>query len=105
MNPYLQKLKSALSEQADIPVMEVLYCCYRELHPTDSETITKNFTHLNDVLGKLTLRECDRVWNLTCALCSEHEREGFLEGVHVGAELALELLKTDEGLTQDRSLR
>ena len=30
MNPYLEKLKSELTEREDIPVMEVLYCCYRE---------------------------------------------------------------------------
>lgn len=89
MNPYLEKLKSELGE-GDL-VLEVLYSCYRELHPTDSNAIRQHFSHLNEVLGKLTLRECDQVWDLVCCLCSEHEREGFLEGLHVGTVLITEL--------------
>lgn len=91
MNPYLEKLKSEFHD--DLPVTEVLYGCYRELHPTDSEVINRSFSQLNDVLSKLTLQECDRVWDLTCALCSEHEREGFLEGIRVGAGVVMELVE------------
>ena len=93
MNPYLEKLCSALSDWNDPPVLEVLYGCYRELYPSDGEEICANFTALNDVLSKLTLKECDQVWDLTCRLCGDHEREGFLAGLHVGVELAMELMK------------
>lgn len=94
MNPYLEKLKAALAGWGDPPVLEVLYGCYRELYPSDSEEIRANFTALNDVLDKLTLKECDQVWDLTCMLCADHEREGFLAGLYVGVELAMELMKT-----------
>lgn len=59
--------------------------------PADSAQIAANFDERNDVLAKLTLRECDQVWNLTCALCCEHEETAFLEGVRVGARLREEL--------------
>ena len=95
MNLYFEKLQSELAQREDISVLEALYRCYWELHPTDSETIASHFHRLNDILGKLTLRECDEVWDLVCCLCSDHEQEGFLEGVHVGAELVMEMMKTE----------
>lgn len=91
MNPYWEKLRSELADREDGSVLEALYFYYRESHPTNSETIQKNFSQLNAVLEKLTLQECDQVWDLVCALCGEHEREGFLEGLYVGAGLATEL--------------
>ena len=78
MNPYLEKLQSEVEKRQDISVLEVLCLCYRDLHPADSTAIRGKFSRLNEVLGKLTLQECDQVWDLTCGLCSEHERAGLL---------------------------
>lgn len=71
--------------------MEMLYHYYRTANVVDTKEIRENFFQLDEVLGKLTLKECDKVWDLTCALCSEHEKHGFMEGVRVGASLAVEL--------------
>lgn len=94
MNQYFEKLQSEVAQCGDISVLEVLYDCYRELHPADTEQITSHFENLNDVLSKLTLRECDMVWDLVCSLCSAHEQQGFLEGIRVGTALAIEAEKT-----------
>ena len=53
----------------------------------DSVEISRQFSSLADILGKLTLKEHDQVWDLTCALCTEHEKKGFLEGVRTGAAM------------------
>lgn len=98
MNPYIKKLQEQLSqmifdcgEQNINSVLEMLYCYYREQRTTDTEVISADFNRLDSVLSKLTLKEYDQVWDLTCALCSEHEKAAFLEGVRVGASLAAEL--------------
>ena len=87
MNPYLEKLQAEMEARREISVLEVLFRCYRELHPADSQAIRHQFSQLNRILEKLTLGECDQVWDLACSLCSEHERAGFQEGLCVGVEL------------------
>ena len=73
-------------------VLDILYDSYREQHPVNSEEIGRQFVSLADILGKLPLKEHDRVWDLTCDLCIKHEKNGFLEGVHTGVSHCLELL-------------
>ena len=72
-------------------VLDILYQCFCERHPMDTEEIDSQFASLADILGKLTLNEHDQVWNITCALCIEHEKTGFLEGLRTGFALAEEL--------------
>lgn len=72
-------------------MLDMLYQCYFEQHTMDTEEISRQFSSLADILGKLTLKEHDQVWNLTCALCTEHEKQGFLEGLRMGVALAEEL--------------
>ena len=91
MNPYLEKLLSGLPEQEDESVLDMLYFSYRELHPQDSPQMQALFSQLNEVLDSLTLRDCDRVWDLVCALCSGYEQEGFAAGIRLGAALVSEL--------------
>ena len=91
MNADFKRLKAELAVPQEYSVLESLYFYYREYHPANSDAIARHFSDLNDVLAKLTLTECDLVWDLVCKLCGEHEREGFLEGLRVGANLMAEL--------------
>ena len=94
MNPYIQKLAAyePNCDDKDIhTILDALFYVYQDLNPTDSEEIKACFSRLNDILGKLPLRECDKVWNLTCQLCTEHARSAFQTGVQVGAKLITEL--------------
>lgn len=99
MNPYIEKLKTYLTEPScneteDAPsLLELLFNCYREHTPGDTQEIAADFARLNAVLSKLTLQECDQVWDLTCRLCSEHEQAAFFEGFRVAILLAAELWK------------
>jgi len=98
MNPYIQKLTDHLTESAfnntDVDVhtiLDLLFSVYQDLYPTDPEYIQASFSHLNDILSKLPLRECDKVWDLTCQLCIDHARFAFRAGVQIGAKLMEEL--------------
>ena len=102
MNPYIKRLKEQLpncfewrSGQDVQTVLEMLYCYYREWHPMDTEKMDRDFNALDGVLGRLTLKEYDKVWYLTCQLCDEHEKNGFLTGLRVGVCLAAELLERE----------
>ena len=72
--------------------LEDLYWHYFGEHPLEPQEIRKRFADLAGILNKLPLQEHDQVWNITCALCMEHEKAGFLEGVRLGAALVAELL-------------
>lgn len=72
-------------------VLDTLYQCYFDQHPTDTEEISRRFSSLADILGKPPLKEHDQVWDLTCALCTEHEKAGFLEGIRTGAAMVWKL--------------
>ena len=53
--------------------------------------IKEDFHSLDRILAKLSLQEYDQVWNLTCRLCSEHEKSAFLEGIRTAMRLTVEL--------------
>ena len=93
MNLYMEALKAYLSRPEDtasgVSVGKALYGCYRELHPRDGAEISGRFRQLDQVLSRLTLREYDKVWDLTCGLCCEHEEAAFLEGIRVGISLTM----------------
>jgi len=98
MCSFTDQLITRLSESVsgtplqDLPsVLDILFSIYQDLYPTDPECIQTGFSHLNDILSKLTLRECDKVWDLTCQLCTDHARFAFRVGVQVGAKLIQEL--------------
>lgn len=103
MHTYIKQLKEQLpgcfvwhQEQEIQMVLEMLYSYYQERHPMDTKEMDKAFCALDDVLQKLTTKEYDKVWYLTCRLCGEHEKNGFLTGVRLGACLAAELMGDGE---------
>lgn len=71
-------------------VSELLYEYYTEENPIDTEEIRESFREIDQVIRKLSVQENDRVFTLTCRLCSQHERLAFLEGLRVGMQLLLE---------------
>lgn len=48
------------------------------------------FTHLTTEKG-MPLREMDKIIDAVCALCCNHEKAGFVEGIKIGIHLQSEL--------------
>lgn len=48
------------------------------------------FTHLTTEKG-MPLREMDKIIDAVCALCCNHEKAGFVEGIKIGIRLQSEL--------------
>ena len=98
MHQWIKAMKGQLAETMPLygegeinTVLEMLYSVYRKKKGGDPETVSGCYDRLDAVLNKLTLKEYDKVWDIACCLCSAAEKEGFLEGVRVGASLAEEL--------------
>lgn len=72
-------------------ILEMTYQFYTEYNPIDNDEIRHQFHTLEPFFDHLTPEENDIVFDIICRLCSTHERLAFLEGLHVGARLILDL--------------
>ena len=55
------------------------------------DQIKADFAELYHALNGMPLQEMDWIINFVCALCRDHERNGFLHGVQLGAQLVQEI--------------
>jgi len=97
MNEYIDTLKQYMSEHPPNygrdahTILEMLYCYYHECNNADSNEVKEAFDCLYQKMHGMPLREMDRIVDAVCVLCTEHERNGFIEGVKVGIGLAQEI--------------
>ena len=96
MNPYIEDLKRLLAEGPPSvgggdSILTMLYESYSEANRMDDDRIKTDFRELYQAMNGMPLREMDRITDPMCALCRDHERAGFVEGVKVGIQLSTEL--------------
>ena len=97
MNKIIELLKIYLTQHPPNfgdgdSVLTMLYECYNESNPFDTEQIRADFHALYEAMNGKTLREMDAVIYPVCTLCQDHEKAGFAEGVKVGILLSTELI-------------
>ena len=98
MNPYIEKLKTQLAE---VPpdygegnahsILDMLYYHYNEFNRMDTAEIKADFEELYRRMNGVPLREMDKIIDTVCALCRDHEKAGFVEGIKIGIRLESEL--------------
>ena len=71
-------------------VLSLLYEAYGDINPMYDDQIKADFAELYQALNGMPLREMDGIINPVCALCRDHERNGFVHGVQIGIPSALE---------------
>lgn len=98
MNRYIQALRSYLKKQSPCfdyddanSLLEMLYYFYTSANPIENDKIRNQFEKMDTILSQLTLADNDTVFLLTVNLCSDYQKQAFLEGVHVGMRLFTEL--------------
>ena len=96
MNPYIERIKQQIAEHLpdfgdSNSILTLLYEAYNEVNRLDDEQIRADFNVLYQAMNGMTLQEMDRIIYPVCALCRDHERSGFIEGVKVGVLLHAEL--------------
>ena len=75
--------------------LSLLYEAYGDINPMYDDKIKADFAELYEVLNGIPLREMDWIVNPVCALCRDHERNGFVRGVLVGVRLSQETQSTE----------
>ena len=73
-------------------VLEMLFEYHSERQTYDDEQIRADFHLLYQQMNGMPLKEVDKVIYPVCALCRDHERSGFIEGVKIGIRLWKELI-------------
>mgnify|MGYP003296399937 CR=1 FL=1 len=99
MKQFLETLKTHIEQHPPNyrdgeSVLAMLYECHNENSPYDNEQIKEAFNELYQQMNGMPLREMDKIIYPVCTLCRDHQRSGFVEGIKVGIQLAIE-----EGLT------
>ena len=74
-------------------ILEMLFTYYHECNNTDTDAVKAAFEDLYQRMHGMPLREMDRIVDVVCTLCREHEKAGFVEGVKVGIRLNEEVQK------------
>ncbi|MDY4508763.1 MAG: hypothetical protein SPD95_08565 [Candidatus Faecousia sp.] len=72
-------------------VLSLLYEAYSDNNRMYNDQIKADFAELYQLLNGMPLREMDWIINPVCALCRDHERNGFVHGVQLGAQLVQEI--------------
>ena len=72
-------------------VLDQLFRAYQESHESDPPDIRDGFKELDALLGQLPLDDNHAVFNLCCRLCTAYKQKAFLDGIHYGAQLMMEL--------------
>ena len=96
MEEYVQALEIHVASRKLIlgdgeSVLSLLYEAYGDINPMYDDQIKADFAELYQALNGMPLQEMDWIINPICALCRDHERNGFLHGVQLGAQLVQEI--------------
>ena len=68
-------------------VLSLRYEAHGDINRMYDDQIKADFAELYQALNEMPLQEMDWIINLVCALCRDHERNGFVHGVQLGAQL------------------
>lgn len=101
MKDYLAKLKSQIEAEpltfydgGNIPVLDSLYLHYTECYSMHSDLTKQLSQEMNERLSSLPFADGDRICSLSSELAAEHERIGFISGLQLGAQLMLEIFRS-----------
>ena len=73
-------------------ILDMLYYRYSECNRLDNAEIKVAFSYLYQKMHGMSLREMDRIIDVVCTLCREHEKAGFTAGLKIGMRLEQELM-------------
>ena len=76
-------------------LLELIYQTFTEYNSVETPEFRKQVDPLDETLRSLveTDEEADEYMNTVFSLCTTYERQGYIEGIKVGARLMLELMR------------
>ena len=77
--------------------LELLYYAFTEYNTVESPEFKEEIDPLKEKLRRLadTDEESDDYMDIVFSLCAAYERQGYMEGIKVGAQLMMELILID----------
>ena len=98
MNPYTQKLRTAIAAyeaKCGITelesILEALWYDYSCRNPVDDSQIRAAEAKLSPVFAELSLESGDSLFDLIVEVLNAHQRAAYLEGLRTGVHLLSEL--------------
>lgn len=94
---YLKEYPANYQGQVDT-LLDLLYQAFTEYNSVETPEFRKQVDPLDETLRSLveTDEEADEYMNIVFGLCTAYERQGYIEGIKVGARLMIELLEPIE---------
>lgn len=91
---YLKEHPANYQGQVDT-LLELLYQAFTEYNSAETQEFRKQVDPLDETLRNLveTDEEADEYMNTVFSLCTAYERQGYIEGIKVGARLMMELME------------
>lgn len=91
---YLKEHPANYQGQVDT-LLELLYQAFTEYNSVETPEFKKGIHPLREKLRALvdTEQEADDYMNIVFSLCAVYERQGYIEGIKVGARLMMELVE------------
>ena len=91
---YLKEHPANYQGQVDT-LLELLYQAFTEYNSAETPEFRKQVDPLDEMLRSLveTDEEADEYMNTVFSLCTAYERQGYIEGIKVGARLMMELME------------
>ena len=91
---YLKEHPANYQGQVDT-LLELLYQTFTEYNSAETPEFRKQVDPLDETLRSLveTDEEADEYMNIVFGLCTAYERQGYIEGIKVGARLMMELME------------
>lgn len=91
---YLKEHPANYQRQADT-LLELLYQSFTEYNSVETPEFKKVIHPLQEKLRSLvdTEQEADEYMDIVFSLCAAYERQGYIEGIKVGARLMMELVE------------
>lgn len=91
---YLKEHPANYQGQVDT-LLELIYQTFTEYNSAETPEFRKQVDPLDETLRNLveTDEEADEYMNTVFSLCTAYERQGYIEGIKVGARLMMELME------------
>ena len=91
---YLREHPANYQGQVDT-LLELLYQAFTEYNSAETPEFKEQVDPLDETLRSLvgTDEEADKYMNIVFGLCTTYERQGYIEGIKVGARLMMELME------------
>ena len=91
---YLKEHPANYQGQVDT-LLELLYQAFTEYNSAETPEFKEQVDPLDETLRSLVEmdEEADEYMNIVFGLCPTYERQGYIEGIKVGARLMMELME------------